>query len=100
MLSLGDLCGMAYPWHGLFIALSKISAGGGMKVKGQTFTFVVKKAEEGGYVAKCVELPQVHTEGETLKEVRQNMRDALNLALEHLKDRARKEKGKLIEITV
>ncbi len=71
-----------------------------MKVKGQTFTFVVKKAEEGGYVAKCVELPQVHTEGETLKEVRQNMREALNLALEHLKDRARKEKGKLIEITV
>jgi predicted RNase H-like HicB family nuclease len=78
----------------------KLALERGMKVKGQTFTFVVKKAEEGGYVAKCVELPQVHTEGETLKEVRQNMRDALNLALEHLKERARKEKGKLIEITV
>lgn len=58
-----------------------------MKVKGQTFTFVVKKADEGGYVAKCVELPQVHTEGETLSEVKQNMRDALSLTLDYLKEK-------------
>lgn len=71
-----------------------------MKIKGRTFTYVVRKAEEEGYTARCIELPQVHTEGETLKEVKKNMRDALNLALDYLKERAEKEKGKLVEITI
>jgi predicted RNase H-like HicB family nuclease len=55
-----------------------------MNVKGRTYTYVLNKAEEGGYVAKCIELPQVHTEGETLAEVKKNMRDALTLALDYI----------------
>ena len=47
-----------------------------MKVSGRTYSYVVTKAEDGGYLAKCIELPQVHTEGETLSEVKKNMRDA------------------------
>jgi predicted RNase H-like HicB family nuclease len=42
----------------------------------------------------------VHTEGETVKELRTNMRDALNLALAYLKEKAKKEKGHVVEITV
>jgi predicted RNase H-like HicB family nuclease len=71
-----------------------------MKIKGRTFTYVVRKAEEGGYTARCIELPQVHIEGETLNELKKNMRDALSLALDYLKERAEKEKGELVEITV
>jgi len=71
-----------------------------MKVKGRTYTYVVSKAEEGGYVAKCIELPQVHTEGETLAEVKKNMRDALTLAVDYLRERAKKEKGEVLEITI
>lgn len=71
-----------------------------MNVKGRTYTYVVDKAEEGGYVAKCIELPQVHTEGETLAEVKKNMRDALTLSLEYLRERAKKEKGEVLEITI
>lgn len=71
-----------------------------MKIRGRTFTYVVKRAEEGGYTARCIELPQVHTEGETLKELKKNMRDALNLALDYLKEKAEKEKGELVEITI
>ena len=71
-----------------------------MKVKGRAFTFIVKKADEGGYTARCVELPQVHTEGETLKEVRKNMMDSLNLVLDYLKEKAKGEKGQVVEITV
>ena len=56
-----------------------------MKVKGRTYTYVVSKAEEGGYLAKCIELPQVHTEGETLAEVKKNMRDALTLAFDYIR---------------
>ncbi len=71
-----------------------------MKAGGRTFTFVIKEAEEGGYLARCIELPQVHTEGETMEEVRKNMRDALNLALDHFRAKAKKEKGQVVEITV
>lgn len=71
-----------------------------MKVKGRTYSYTVIKAEDGGYLAKCIELPQVHTEGETLAEVRKNMRDALSLAVNYLRERAKKEKGQVLEITI
>ncbi len=71
-----------------------------MKVKGRTYSYTVAKAEEGGYLARCIELPQVHTEGETLAEVRRNMRDALSLAVNYLKERVRREKGRVMEITI
>jgi predicted RNase H-like HicB family nuclease len=64
-----------------------------MKVKGRAYSYTVTKADEGGYVARCIELPQVHTEGETLTEVRKNMRDALSLAMNYLKERAKREKS-------
>jgi predicted RNase H-like HicB family nuclease len=71
-----------------------------MNVKGRIYTYVVNKAEEGGYIAKCIELPQVHTEGETLDEVKRNMREALTLAVDYLRERAKKEKGEVLEITI
>jgi predicted RNase H-like HicB family nuclease len=71
-----------------------------MKVRGVTYTYAVRKAAEGGYIAKCIELPQVHTEGETLSEVKKNMRDALTLTVDYLRDKAKKEKGDVLEITI
>ena len=71
-----------------------------MKVRGATYTYVIRRAEEGGYTARCVELPQVHTEGETQAEAKRNMRDALSLAVDYLRERARNEKGQLLEITI
>jgi len=71
-----------------------------MKAKGQTYSYTVTRAEEGGYLAKCIELPQVHTEGETLAELRKNIRDALSLTIDYLKERAKKEKGRVMEITI
>jgi len=71
-----------------------------LRIKGRTFTYVINNAEEGGYTAHCIELPQVHTEGETLAEVKKNMRDALNLTMDYLREKAKKEKGEILEITV
>ena len=71
-----------------------------MKVKGVTYTYSVTGAEEGGYVARCIELPQVHTEGESLAEVKENMRDALTLTVEYLRERAKRAKGEILEITI
>ena len=47
-----------------------------------TFTAVYQKAEEGGYVGFVEELPGANTQGETMEEVRENLREAVALVLE------------------
>ena len=46
------------------------------------FTAVFKEAPEGGYVALVEELPGANTQGETLDEARENLREAVGLVLE------------------
>lgn len=47
-----------------------------------TFTAVFQPAEEGGYVAFVEELPGAITQGETLEEARENLKEAIQLVLE------------------
>ena len=50
-----------------------------------TFTAVfeeVSEAEGGGFVAYAEELPGAITQGETLEEARDNLRDAIEVLLE------------------
>ena len=50
-----------------------------------TFTAVfeeVSEAEGGGFLAYAEELPGAITEGETLEEARDNLRDAIEILLE------------------
>jgi predicted RNase H-like HicB family nuclease len=47
-----------------------------------TFTAVFQEAEEGGYIAFVEELPGANTQGETLDEARENLREAVELILE------------------
>lgn len=46
------------------------------------FTAVFREAPEGGYVAFVEELPGANTQGETLDETRENLREAVSLVLE------------------
>ena len=46
------------------------------------FTAVFEPAAEGGYAASVEEIPGVNTQGETLEEARENLREALELVLE------------------
>jgi predicted RNase H-like HicB family nuclease len=48
----------------------------------QTFTAVFEAAEEGGYVAFVEEVPGAISQGETLDEARENLKEALALMLE------------------
>ena len=48
----------------------------------QTFTAVYEPAEEGGYVAFVEEVPGAISQGETLDEARENLKEALELMLE------------------
>lgn len=54
-------------------------------------TAVFQKAPEGGYVAWVEELRGAHTQGETLEEARQNLREAIALILEVNREMAEKE---------
>jgi predicted RNase H-like HicB family nuclease len=53
----------------------------------------VPEEEGGGYVAYAEELPGAITQGETLEEARQNLRDAIELLLEANRALARETRG-------
>lgn len=46
------------------------------------FTVAYTPIEDGWYMAQVVEYPEAVTQGETLEEARENVRDAMQLLLE------------------
>lgn len=46
------------------------------------FTVVFQQIEDGWYFARCLEVPEAMTQGETLEEARENIRDAISLIKE------------------
>ena len=44
--------------------------------------------------------PAGHTEGKTLTEVKKNMRDALTLTVDYLREKTKMEKGAVLEIAI
>jgi predicted RNase H-like HicB family nuclease len=48
-----------------------------------TFTVIVHEAEEGGYWAECLELPGCGSTGDSLDELDQNIREAIESVLEY-----------------
>lgn len=46
------------------------------------FTAIFEPAEEGGYIGYVAELPGANTQGETLAETRENLRDAVEMILD------------------
>jgi len=53
---------------------------GGLMIA-QKYTVLIEPAEEGGFVAKCLELP-VTTQGETKQEALANIKEAIDGYLE------------------
>lgn len=51
-------------------------------------TIVLEAAEEGGYTARCLELPAAISEGDTREEAIENIREAIGLVLEVTKEQA------------
>ena len=54
-------------------------------------TAVFEPAKEGGYVGWFDEMPGVQSQGDSLEEARANLRDALKLSIDYLRERARQE---------
>lgn len=62
------------------------------------FTVRYWKEREGGYGGQCIEMPGAISQGETLKELRANMEDAIRLSLEYVREKARKDRHMIIRI--
>jgi len=56
-------------------------------VKKYSFTVLIEKDEDGGYIATVPELKGCHTQGDTIAEIMTNVDEAIRLCLEvHTKD--------------
>jgi len=63
-----------------------------------TFTVALRKEVDGGYSARCVELPAAISQGETEEEALRNIREAIELVLEELEARAQAQKPDKLEL--
>lgn len=55
------------------------------------FDVIILEDESGGYVAFVPSLPGCHTQGDTLQELMDNVKEAVELYLETLTEEERKE---------
>ncbi len=46
------------------------------------YTAIIKKMDNGYYFAQCEQLPAALTQGKTIDEAKDNLKDAINLLLE------------------
>jgi len=69
----------------------------------KTFTVTLEKdATTGYYTAQCVELPAAISQGKTEEEAQKNVKEAIELVLEYLREKAGvgKQGKKLVEVVV
>lgn len=66
------------------------------------FTILIQKApkEEGGYSGQCLELSAAISQGETIDELKENMKEAIELALETIKDLKKDAFVEELDITI
>lgn len=62
-------------------------------VKEITLTAIYEEAEEGGYIGYIAELPGANTQGETIDEVRENLKEAVEMILEANREQSEKRLG-------
>ena len=63
------------------------------------FTITVQKEDEGGFSGQCLEIPGAISQGESIEELKKNMREAIQLSIEYLEDKAKKENKQVIKIS-
>jgi len=61
---------------------------------------IIHEAEEGGYWAEVPALPGCITEGDTMEELENNLREAVEGCLEVIAERNTKNQANLVEINI
>ncbi len=57
------------------------------------YTVILEPQDEGGYTVRCLEIPGAISEGETKEEALENIREAIRLVLEVIKDNLARQSG-------
>lgn len=61
----------------------------------EKYTAIFERGEDGWWVASCLEMPEAITQGKTIEETRENLKDAIQLLLEvRCEDAERKLEGR------
>ncbi len=63
------------------------------------FTIIVENEDDCWYSGQCLEVREATSQGSSLDELKKNMKEAIQLSLEYLEDKARKENKEIIEIS-
>ena len=50
------------------------------------YTVIIKEIEDGWYMGQCEQVPGAMTQGKTIEEVKENMKEAIALILEDEKE--------------
>lgn len=59
----------------------------------EKFTAIYEDGENGWIVATCPEVPGAITQGRTIEEARENLKDAIHMMLEVMREDAEKDLG-------
>ena len=54
------------------------------------YTAIIEKTDDSWYIAHCAEVPNARTQGRTLEEVKENLKEAIELILDCEKEIAMK----------
>ena len=54
------------------------------------YTAIIQKTSDGWYIGQCEQVPGAMTQGKTIEEVKENLKEAIQLVLETEKDLCRK----------
>lgn len=54
------------------------------------YTMLVKKSDDGFYVGQCEQVPEAISQGKTIDELKENMKDAISLILNVKKETTKK----------
>jgi predicted RNase H-like HicB family nuclease len=55
------------------------------------YTAIIKQMENGWYFAQCEQMPGAMTQGKTIEEAKENLKDAISLLLEDEKEDFRRK---------
>jgi len=67
------------------------------------FKVVIQEAEEGGYIVSCPALPGCHSQGDSMDEALENIKEAIAGCLESLAEERTRLLGaseRIVEVTV
>jgi len=65
---------------------------------GNKFKIIIEKGEDGYFIGEAPELPGCYSQGKTISELKNNMKEAIELYLETKKELRQKTAKKFVEI--